>query len=143
MRLLDLTLQNIGPFDDAHLEFWNPASKPVEPAPVAVITGENGTGKTILLDAIRGLFGPNYGHLERAIWRPDTPFLAEMNLAVHKRDERLASTQFKKLKGGPFELQTAHHRLRELPKAVAAGRESLGRTRHCLLLFYVLLHHAS
>ena len=77
MRLLDMTLKNIGPFDEAHLEFL-PEGDDV--TPVAVITGENGTGKTILLDAIRGLFGSHYTSIERQIWRDDVPFHAKMTL---------------------------------------------------------------
>ena len=62
MRLLSLSLQNIGPFDDAHLEFLaDPEDRPA----VTLLTGENGTGKRILLDAIRGMFGKHYCKLER------------------------------------------------------------------------------
>ena len=44
-----------GPFDEAHIEF----SEVSDPSPgVTLLTGRNGTGKTIVLDAIRGLFGP-------------------------------------------------------------------------------------
>lgn len=66
MRLLSLSLENIGPFDGAELRFLDGAEDPV---PVAFITGENGTGKSIVLDAIRGLFGPKYAKLERDIRR--------------------------------------------------------------------------
>jgi energy-coupling factor transporter ATP-binding protein EcfA2 len=73
MRIKELHLTNIGPFNDAHLEFA------ADDAPrVTIITGENGTGKTIVLDAIRGLFGPNYaGQLERSIFRQEQSFLAK------------------------------------------------------------------
>lgn len=90
MRLLDLSIQNIGPFDEAYLEFL---SAPDDPVPVAIITGENGTGKTILLDAIRGLFGEPYGRLERAIWRNGTPFQMKANLVIDGRQETLLSNR--------------------------------------------------
>jgi DNA repair exonuclease SbcCD ATPase subunit len=90
MRLLDLSLHNIGPFDEAPLEFL---SEPDDPVPVTIITGENGTGKTILLDAIRGLFGQQYGQLERAIWRNGTPFRIEATLHVDGSRRALTTTQ--------------------------------------------------
>ena len=66
MRLLSLSLENIGPFDRAELRFLD---EPSDAVPVAFITGENGTGKSIVVDAIRGLFGPSYAKLERDITR--------------------------------------------------------------------------
>lgn len=53
MRLLNLELKNIGPFKSAELDFIGDGN--VEKPPVTIITGENGTGKTIILDAIRGV----------------------------------------------------------------------------------------
>jgi predicted ATP-binding protein involved in virulence len=89
MRVLELSLQNIGPFDEAHLEF---VSDPAEAAPVAFITGENGAGKSILLDAIRGMFGLQFATPERTIWRPDTPFRIELSLAIGEQELQLWST---------------------------------------------------
>ncbi|WP_434043330.1 MULTISPECIES: AAA family ATPase [Sorangium] len=90
MRLPDLSIQNIGPFNDARLDFL---AGPEDPVPVAIITGENGTGKTILLDAVRGLFGNHYGRLERAIWRNGTPFRAAATLVIEGHRVALSSTQ--------------------------------------------------
>jgi len=59
MKLIDLKLKNIGPFKEAYLEFIN-ESDSTETPPVICITGENGTGKSIILDAIRGMMK---GHL--------------------------------------------------------------------------------
>lgn len=54
MRLNELTLKNIGPFRDVWMEF--PTERDSDgKLPVTIITGENGTGKTIILDAIRGI----------------------------------------------------------------------------------------
>lgn len=59
MQILELTLEKLGPFDRAHLEFV--------PA-VTIITGKNGTGKSVVIDAIRQLFGANYGGIsERSL----------------------------------------------------------------------------
>nr|WP_293835855.1 AAA family ATPase [uncultured Arsenicibacter sp.] len=58
MRLLNLDIKNIGPFKEGHIDFIDDINRD-EAAPVTIITGENGAGKTIVLDAIRALFyGP-------------------------------------------------------------------------------------
>jgi AAA domain/HNH endonuclease len=88
--VLGLKLENIGPFDAAEMEF---VSDPEEKAPITLLTGINGTGKSILLDAIRGLFGPEYCWLERAIWRKDTPFRAEMTTEWGGKRETLVTTE--------------------------------------------------
>ncbi len=90
MRLLDLSLENVGPFDQARLEFL---SAPDDPVPVTIITGQNGAGKSIVLDAIRGLFGWEYGQLERPIWREGVPFRAEMTLEVEEGRKTLTATR--------------------------------------------------
>ncbi len=48
-ELQALYLEDIGPFDSASIDF--------APAGVTLITGQSGTGKTLLLDAIRWMFG--------------------------------------------------------------------------------------
>lgn len=116
MRLLELSVENIGPFDEARLEFL---SGPDDPVPVAIITGENGTGKTILLDAIRGLFGPQYGSLERAIWREGTPFRAEAVFIVdgsHRRSHSQSGSSHGK---DGFALVVSDRDLAELPNRVS------------------------
>jgi DNA repair ATPase RecN len=76
--LLDLKLENIGPFDHAELTFFDrEASEPQ--SPVTIITGENGAGKSIIIDAIRGTFGPPYATLERSIVRSGHSY-CEMHL---------------------------------------------------------------
>lgn len=56
MRILKLDLKDIGPFNEGHLDFTNEDG---QYNPVTIITGENGTGKTIILDAIRTLLMGN------------------------------------------------------------------------------------
>ncbi|QXP52491.1 MULTISPECIES: AAA family ATPase [unclassified Cellulophaga] len=53
MRIKNLNLVNIGPFKKAELEF---ISEDTDDLPIICITGENGTGKSIIIDAIRALF---------------------------------------------------------------------------------------
>lgn len=62
MRLHSLTLQNVGVFKDAHIDFITENDDTQKP-PITIITGENGTGKTTVLDAIRLIFGTNYSNL--------------------------------------------------------------------------------
>jgi|GEM_PF-531211 len=66
MRIRRLSIRNIGPFVEADMQFFDDAD---EKSHVVLITGENGTGKSIILDAIRGMFGPKYGLLDRNISR--------------------------------------------------------------------------
>lgn len=66
MRIHNLRLKNIGPFEEAYLEFIGPDDNTEKP-PVIIITGENGTGKTIVIDAIRALFYGNTREIERDI----------------------------------------------------------------------------
>lgn len=57
MKLLDLHLKNIGPFLDDRVEF---ATFENSKKQVTIITGENGTGKTIILDAVRQILQGNF-----------------------------------------------------------------------------------
>ena len=50
MKIKSLSLRNIGPFIEADMEFFDDSD---EKPPIVLITGENGTGKSIILDAIR------------------------------------------------------------------------------------------
>lgn len=115
MRLLELSVENIGPFDEARLEFL---SGPDDPVPVAIITGENGTGKTILLDAIRGLFGVQYGGLERAIWREGTPFKVDGNFIIEGQARRIQAQQGVAVNPDEFALITSDRALAELPNRI-------------------------
>jgi predicted ATP-binding protein involved in virulence len=75
MRIHNLNLLNIGPFKKAHLEFIGMGDS-FEKPPVIIITGENGTGKTIIIDAIRALFYGYTNKLERDI-------TASSDFAIH------------------------------------------------------------
>ena len=55
MKIKNLKLKNVGPFREAELDF--PQERDVNgKLPVTIITGENGTGKSVIIDAIRLLF---------------------------------------------------------------------------------------
>lgn len=79
MRILDLSLKNIGPFQEASLSFGEEYEGKM---PVTIITGENGTGKTIVLDAIRGLLlGVHRQGVFRNIIRNENDFFIKTNLS--------------------------------------------------------------
>ena len=83
MRILSLNLENIGPFPEGCLTFMDESSVAKKP-PVTIITGENGTGKTIVLDAIRGLLGGVSFSLERNITRKSN-FRLVMQVSTEQR----------------------------------------------------------
>lgn len=69
MRIRNLNLTNIGPFKKAELEF---ISDDTDELPIICITGENGTGKSIIIDAIRALFNGRFQNgIERDITSND------------------------------------------------------------------------
>lgn len=83
MRINSLHLKNIGPFIDAEIDFIGENKT----TPITIITGQNGTGKTIILDAIRNiLLGLQYkisrnivreiGHLVQAEFKIGTENLS-------------------------------------------------------------------
>lgn len=93
MRVTKLSLKNIGPFKDAHLEFLTDADTT---GSVTLITGENGTGKSIILDAIRGMFGERYCYrLERNIVRVGHEPRIEISLKVEGQSLDFFSKEFK------------------------------------------------
>ena len=83
MRIKNLTLKNIGPFKEAFLDFepdkgfHDPNASIEKNPPVTIITGENGTGKTIVLDAIRAILLGRYQNIERDIIRNINDFYIE------------------------------------------------------------------
>ncbi|WP_294304305.1 AAA family ATPase [uncultured Chryseobacterium sp.] len=92
MKLLDLHLKNIGPFLDDTIEF---ATFENSRKQVTILTGENGTGKTIVLDAIRKIILADndlYGNIKRQINR-NTDFKIDLRLEVNKEILDLESSQ--------------------------------------------------
>ncbi len=75
MRFLNLTLKNIGPFSNATLSF----EKEGGVYPVVILTGENGTGKSIIIDAIRTTLSGYYG-IERDVIADKSDFLIDLEV---------------------------------------------------------------
>jgi hypothetical protein len=91
MRLLNLELKNIGPFIEGHINFISEEDN-IQKPPVTIITGENGTGKTIVLDAIRGFKLATY-QLERHIIRNDNDFSVSLKYVTDNKTERLSCSE--------------------------------------------------
>jgi predicted ATP-binding protein involved in virulence len=83
MRITKLHIKNIGPFIDEQIVFIQ-EDQLLFDAPVTIITGENGAGKSIILDAIRYLLmgGWNLGNRERTIVSNKRDFLVQMEIVV-------------------------------------------------------------
>lgn len=91
MYIKSLELKNIGPFDSGKLEF---AYDPSDPGghPVTIITGVNGAGKSIVIDAIRAALSGQ--QLERNIVADEDDFFIKMNVELNGESLRLSTSEF-------------------------------------------------
>lgn len=85
MRIDRLELQNFKKFAQATFEFPRPANAPPGAGSFHVLIGENGTGKTTILDALAVALGV---WLE---WKPDS-LLAKSHRRLKREDKRLIGT---------------------------------------------------
>lgn len=92
MKIKNLSLKNIGPFLDANLDFITDEN---QNPPVIIITGENGTGKTIVLDAIRGLLLGRFGGIQRDIIRDNRNFQIGSIINFNDLDHQIVSIENK------------------------------------------------
>lgn len=100
MRINRLKLKNIGPFLEAELDFNGLKEK----AAITLITGENGTGKSIVIDAIRRMYlGPHLGSYsnERDICRSDD-FHVELGIEVNELSYDFISMKKQKNRNNAF-----------------------------------------
>lgn len=78
MKIKNLKLKNIGPFREAELDF--PQERDANgKIPVTIITGENGTGKSVIIDAIRLLLNDK-ARIGRDIVADPSDFRIEMTV---------------------------------------------------------------
>ena len=120
LSLLGLSLKNIGPFDSAELEFL--AEGEFQSAvPVTIITGENGSGKSIIVDAIRAAFGEYYAELERPISRPQMPFEIALTLIRDGKQARETALKVQPLNPHRFVHPSRPDDLTTLPFNVSQG----------------------
>lgn len=78
MKIEKLYIKNIGPFKEATLEFPTLKNDETGEEPVTIITGVNGAGKSIIIDAIRAALSGQ--KLERQIVANEKDFKIEMSL---------------------------------------------------------------
>lgn len=83
MRIKNLKIINIGPFKDEHIDFISDKIE-LENPPIIIITGENGTGKSIILDSIRTLFMGVFRNVERDI-ESSKKFLVESDIIIEDK----------------------------------------------------------
>jgi predicted ATP-binding protein involved in virulence len=82
MIIKNLHLQNIGPFKEAKLNFSRLENGAL---PVIIITGENGTGKSVIIDSIRTLLLGLTESIERDVTSSDNFLIAaDIDLAEHQ-----------------------------------------------------------
>jgi len=82
MRIRDLKIKNIGPFRNSEINFISDEND-LDYPPVVIITGENGTGKSIILDAIRSLYMGVFENVEREITSSED-FEISMKITLNK-----------------------------------------------------------
>ncbi len=107
MRIINLQIKNIGPFLEGNIDFITEIDNMSNP-PVTIITGENGTGKTIILDTIRALFVGDAYKMERNIVRKEEDFSCSMTLFNGQKSEVISSNKL----GSDNRLELNRHGLR-------------------------------
>ncbi len=96
MKLLDLKLENIGPFKKCEIALSPDKQKYgyndyVSKAKHLIITGENGTGKSIIIDAIRTImYGIYYSLIERQIFSSFKSSKLNANIQINKKVETIS-----------------------------------------------------
>lgn len=92
MNIKSLTLKNVGPFRDLHLDFPTELDSKGY-FPVVLITGENGTGKSVILDSLRLLFKGLWG-IDRNIIADEKDFEMSMTLNIGGIDKTITAESF-------------------------------------------------
>ena len=93
MKIQNLHLKNIGPFKEATLEFSTDYVPAKEKQPVTIITGVNGAGKSIVIDAIRAALSGS--SLERNIVANENNFVIEMDVKDDGKARHLSTSTMK------------------------------------------------
>lgn len=78
MRIERLQIKNIGPFREATVNFATQVNAQTNEQPITIITGVNGAGKSIVIDAIRAILSAQ--ELERNIVADDKDFYVGVDI---------------------------------------------------------------
>ncbi|WP_303179919.1 AAA family ATPase [uncultured Butyricimonas sp.] len=92
MKIRNLHLKNIGPFKEANLVFPTDFESETGRQPVTIITGMNGAGKSIVIDAIRAALSGQ--PLERGIVADVNDFLIEMDVNYDGEYRHVSTSTF-------------------------------------------------
>lgn len=90
MKIEKLHIKNIGPFKEAVIEFATEYNEVTGEQPVTIITGMNGAGKSIVIDAIRAALSGQ--QLERDIVADINYFSIEMNVILNGNTQWLSTS---------------------------------------------------
>lgn len=90
MKIEKLHIKNIGPFKEAVIEFATEYNEVTDEQPVTIITGMNGAGKSIVIDAIRAALSGQ--QLERDIVADINYFSIEMNVILNGNTQWLSTS---------------------------------------------------
>ena len=99
MRIDSLRIKNIGPFNEASVEFATVANLESGEQPITIITGMNGAGKSIVIDSIRAILSCQ--ELERNIVADDKDFCVDVELEYDGTGMKHLSVS--KLQSGHFQ----------------------------------------
>lgn len=90
MKIENLHIKNIGPFKEAVIEFATEYNEAIGEQPVTIITGMNGAGKSIVIDAIRAALSGQ--ELERDIVADTNNFSIEMDVILNGKTKQLSTS---------------------------------------------------
>lgn len=90
MKIENLHIKNIGPFKEAVIEFATEYNEATGEQPVTIITGMNGAGKSIVIDAIRAALSGQ--ELERDIVADTNDFSIEMDVVLNGSTTHLSTS---------------------------------------------------
>lgn len=90
MKIENLHIKNIGPFKEAVIEFATEYNEATGEQPVTIITGMNGAGKSIVIDAIRAALSGQ--ELERDIVADTNNFSIEMDVVLNGSTTHLSTS---------------------------------------------------
>lgn len=90
MKIEKLHIKNIGPFKEAVIEFATEYNEVTGEQPVTIITGMNGAGKSIVIDAIRAALSGQ--QLERDIVADINYFSIEINVILNGNTQWLSTS---------------------------------------------------
>lgn len=116
MRLLSLDMMGVGPFDHAILDFRTTPGDGADVASVTFVTGENGTGKSIVIDTIRAVFGNQYGQSPRSIIRDKDVVAVDAQFFLDGRSQTSRYPDF--LRGTSEPLRHGERALHGLPLSI-------------------------